>query len=671
MNNKGPLVAFAERRAKLSKRRRPSSRTRRLPVGAEPMVSGGVHFRVWAPTAKRVAVELTEDAQFRREQKDTIELEPEKHGYFSGLIPEARAGMLYKFRMQTGSFPDPASRFQPDGPHGPSQIIDPGEFVWTDQKWRGVSRAGQVLYEMHIGTFTREGTYAAAAKELPELKRLGITVLELMPLADFAGRFGWGYDGVDLFAPTRLYGTPNELRAFINRAHELGLGVILDVVYNHIGPDGNYLKQFAEDYFTDRYANEWGEAINFDGENNGPVREFFITNAGYWIAEFHFDGLRLDATQQIFDSSVEHILTEIGRAVRAAGQGRSTFIAAENETQDSRLVRPIAEGGLGLDVIWNDDFHHSARVALTGKAEAYYTGYKGSPQEFISTVKNGFLYQGQWYAWQKKRRGTRTRGIAPEQFLTFIENHDQVANSLGGLRLPRLTDPGRLRAMTTLLLLAPGTPLLFQGQEFASSAPFLFFADHNPDLAPLVAQGRKRFLQQFKSIAHPECERLLADPGSAETFLRCKLDFSERRAHHEIYELHRDLLTLRREDAVFSRVAQCAVEGAVIGPEAFVLRFFDGGGLERLLIVNLGLELTYGSIAEPLLAPLAGYGWRLVWSSEEPRFGGAGTPEVAAEDHWLVPGHSAVVLEPWPRSDKEGNVHGQTDPSDRSDASAG
>jgi maltooligosyltrehalose trehalohydrolase len=600
---------------------------------------------------------------------ELVDLEPEEHGYFSGFLPEAKPGMLYKFRLSTGSFPDPASRFQPDGPHGPSQIIAPERFIWTDQGWQGVPRNGQVLYEMHLGTFTREGTLGAATAELAELKNLGITVIELMPVADFVGRFGWGYDGVNLFAPSRLYGSPDELRAFINRAHELGLGVILDVVYNHLGPDGNYLKEFSPDYFTDRYANEWGDALNFDGNNSGPVREFFTTNASYWTDEFHFDGLRLDATQQIFDASTVHILAEISQAVRSAARGRATFIAAENEPQHTRLVRAPEDGGFGLNALWNDDFHHSACVALTGRSEAYYSGYRGCPQEFISAIKWGYLYQGQWYAWQRQRRGTPAWDITPDRFVTFLENHDQVANSLYGARLHQLTDPGRLRSLTGLLLLAPATPMLFQGQEFASSAPFLYFADHNPNLSRLVANGRRDFLHQFRSIARPESESVLADPGSPETFLRCKLDLTERQKHRHFYELHRELLRLRREDPVFSLGDHVKVDGAVLGPEAFVLRFFGGIAQDRLLIVNLGLELELESIAEPLLAPFEGCWWNLLWSSEEPRFGGLGTPEVTAERCWHIPGHASVVLQPVPLQDKGRVDGGETDPSNRSETS--
>lgn len=622
---------------------------RRLPIGAEPAAEGGVHFRIWAPKCSRLALELIAEPKGGNE---TIELTAEAEGYFSGLVPEARVGMLYKFKTNEGSFPDPASRYQPEGPHGPSQIVDPNRFAWSDQEWRGLARNGQVLYELHVGTFTREGTWSAAAAELPELKRLGITAVELMPVADFAGRFGWGYDGVNLFAPTRLYGTPDDLRRFVHQAHRLGLGVLLDVVYNHVGPDGNYLKQFAEDYFTRRYANEWGEAINFDGANSGPVREFFITNARYWIEEFHLDGLRLDATHQVFDASADHILAAITRAVRAAARGRGTLVTAENETQWSRPARPVAEGGFGLDILWNDDFHHSARVALTGCREGFYSGYQGSPQEIISAIKWGFLYQGQWDAWRRKRRGSPTRGLGPEQFLIFLENHDQVANSLQGLRLHQKTDSGRLRAMTTLLLLAPGTPMLFQGQEFASSAPFLFFADHHPELARLVTQGRKEFLCQFDSVAHSLPDLVLPDPGAAETFQRCKLDFSERQSHRLIYEFHRALLRLRCEDAVFSQAARAVIEGAVLGPEAFVLRFFAGGAGERLVLVNLGVELVLPDAPEPLLAPVEGHSWELSWSSEDPRFGGRGMPAVAAEEHWRLPGHTTVVLKPVRAADK-------------------
>src|SRR3569833_1401863 len=551
--------------------------TRRLPVGAE-VTPEGVHFRVWAPTSNRVAVQLLSAGT----EKEVV-LEKEADGYFSGLVPVARAGMFYKYHLDSGAFPDPASRYQPEGPHGSSQIIDPSTFRWTDNNWRGVTREGQVIYEMHLGTFTSKGTWTAAMEQLPELARLGGTVLEVMPVADFPGLVGWGYDGVDLFAPTRLYGTPDEFRAFVDRAHGLGLGVILDVVYNHIGPDGNYLKQFSPDYFSNRYQIEWGEALNFEGANSGPVREFFISNAGYWIDEFHLDGLRLDATQQIFDSSEEHVLAAISRRVRAAAKGRATYLVAENEARHSKLARPLEDGGYGIDALWNDDFHHSAKVAATGRREAYYSDHHGHPQELISAMKRGYLFQGQCYSWQQKARGTPTTGLHPSSFVNCVQNHDQVANSLRGVRMHQLTSPGLYKAITALTLLGTGPPMLFQGQEFAASTPIVYFADHNSELAKLVSIGRKKFLDQFPSVACPESASCYDNPESKATFEKCKLDFGERERHAHYYALHCDLLKLRREDPVFRNPQPGGVDGAVLGAEAFVLRFFDGNGDDRLL----------------------------------------------------------------------------------------
>jgi maltooligosyltrehalose trehalohydrolase len=583
-------------------------------------------------------------------QTRSLQLEPEQDCYFSGHVPDAAAGTLYHYRLDSAAdlYPDPASRFQPQGPHGPSQVIDPVRFRWTDDHWRGTSLQGQVLYEMHIGTFTREGTWEAASRELAELAAIGVTVIEVMPVAEFPGRFGWGYDGVDLFAPTRLYGEPDDFRRFVDRAHAAGLGVILDVVYNHIGPDGNYLKQFAEDYFTDRYQNEWSEAINFDGPNSEPVREFFLANAAYWVEEFHVDGLRLDATQQIFDNSPKHILAAVTRRVREAARGRATLIVAENEAQETKLVRALNQGGYGIDGVWNDDFHHSAMVALTGRNEAYYADFLGSPQEFISAVKWGYLFQGQRYSWQKQRRGTPALDQPPARFITFIQNHDQVANSGRGLRCHQLTSPGRYKAMTALFLLAPGTPMLLQGQEFAASSPFLFFADHNPDLAKLVHRGRAKFLSQFRSLALPEMQACLPDPADPGTFECCKLDFSERQSHAEIYALHRDLLRLRREDPVFCAQRPRGVDGAVLGAETFVLRYFTEDGNDRLVIVNFGRDLHFDPAPEPLLAPPKGKIWDILWSSEDVRYGGYGTAPLDMEENWRIPGAATVALWPQP-----------------------
>ncbi len=622
---------------------------RRLPIGAEPR-GDGTHVRVWAPAATRVGVVVDGGPR--------AELQREADGYFAGLA-DMTVGARYWFALDEGDrlYPDPASRFQPEGPHGPSEVVDPATFPWTDATWAGAVLDGQVIYEMHVGTFTREGTWQAAARQLAELARLGNTMIEMMPIADFDGRFGWGYDGVDLFAPTRLYGRPDDLRRFVDRAHALGLAVVLDVVYNHFGPSGNYLRMFSPAYFIDTYENEWGDAINFDGPGSGPVREFFAANAAYWIDEFHFDGLRLDATQQIFDASPRHILAEIAVRARGSAGNRSIVLVAENEPQDTDLARPIDEGGQGLDALWNDDFHHSAMVALTGRREAYYHDTYGTAQEFVSAAKYGYLYQGQYYAWQQQPRGKPSWGLRPAQFVTYLQNHDQVANSAAGLRGHRLTSPARWRAMTALLLLLPSTPMLFQGQEFCASAPFLYFADFDRELGDAIRSGRAEFLTQFPSVASYLAAARLDDPTSPETFERCRLDLTERERHAAWYRLHEDLLRLRREDPVLNRQAADGLDGAVLSPSAFALRFFGPDhGSDRLLIVNLGGTLSSDSFAEPLIAPPRACGWTIAWASEDPRYGGTGMPDPWPLGRWQIPGDCAFLARPGepPRVDRTG-----------------
>jgi maltooligosyltrehalose trehalohydrolase len=617
---------------------------RRLPIGAEAQPGGGVHFRVWAPDRKRVEVVLDGG-------KSELRLERGADGYWSGLAERGGDGTRYAFRLdgEDKLYPDPASRSQPEGPHGPSEVIDPGAFAWTDGQWKGLSLPGQVVYELHIGTFTREGTWQAAAERLPHLRELGVTAIEVMPVAEFPGRFGWGYDGVDLFAPYHGYGRPDDFRRFVDQAHQLGLGVLLDVVYNHFGPDGNYLSAFWPRYFSDK-STEWGCAINYDGRDAAPTRELVASNAAYWIDEYHLDGLRLDATQSIFDESPDHIVAELTRKARAAAGTRSILLFAENEPQEPRLVRPADEGGLGLDGLWNDDFHHTARVALTGRTEAYYTDYRGSPQEFISAAKYGYLFQGQWYGWQKQRRGRSARGVPPRAFAAYLENHDQVANSCLGRRRWQQSAPGRLRAITGLLLLGPWTPLLFQGQEWNASSPFLFFADHHEELARLVRAGRTEFLRQFPSCATPEVGSKLDRPDAPSTFERCRLDWDEpaRAGHAQMLALYRDLLALRRSDPVIRTQAAGGVnlDGAVLGPEAFLLRYLAPHEADdRLLLINLGADLPLRPAPEPLLAPPEGHRWKTIWSSDDPRYGGEGTPAFESElDAPRLLGMAALLL---------------------------
>ncbi|MDQ2711090.1 MAG: malto-oligosyltrehalose trehalohydrolase [Acidobacteriota bacterium] len=615
--------------------------TRAVPVGAELQANGnGTHFRVWAPEHASVRLIV--------EGRTPLPLNNEGNGYFSLLVDDVQAGAKYKYELDgKDACPDPASRFQPNGPHGVSEVIDPTSFRWTDTAWPGVELAGQVVYEMHLGTFTPDGTWNSATEKLHYLRDTGITLLEVMPVADFPGKFGWGYDGVQPYAPASTYGTPDDMRAFVNQAHSLGIGVILDVVYNHLGPDGNYLPSFSPYYLTEKHQTDWGQGINFDGKESGPVREFFRENAAYWIREFHLDGLRLDATQDIHDDSEPHIIVEISEAARKAADPRPILLIGENEPQNTDLIKAVANGGVGLDALWNDDYHHSAMVALTGKADAYYSDYRGRPQEFISAMKYGYLYQGQWYRWQKKRRGSSNLGSPRSAMVTFIQNHDQVANSARGQRAHELSAPGVLKAMTALTLLGPGTPMLFQGQEFAASSPFLFFADHKPDLAKLIRKGRAEFLEQWRSLRLPDIKKCFKDPCSEDTFLSSKLDFSEVEKHSEIYALHQDLLRLRREDPILSRQGEYGIDGAVLSDSAFVLRYFSPEfESDRLLVVNLGIDLELNPAPEPLLAPPADTGWKSLWSSDDARYGGSGTAPLDSKENWRIPGQATVVLHP-------------------------
>jgi maltooligosyltrehalose trehalohydrolase len=480
-------------------------------------------------------------------------------------------------------------------------------------------------------------------ERLPHLRELGITVVELMPIAEFPGEFGWGYDGVYWYAPTHLYGSPDDLRAFVNRAHELGMGVILDVVYNHFGPAGNFTSVFSPYYLSSKHHTEWGDAINFDGPQSGPVREFVAENAAYWIREFHIDGLRLDATHAIIDDSDEHIVAKVTRTARSAAGDQSIVVFSEDERNRCQQTWPRDEGGWGVDGLWNDDFHHAARVAATGQNEAYYSDYAGSPQELISAIRLGHLYQGQWNARQSKTRGSLSGKLAAARFVHFLQNHDQVANSARGVRTHVMTTPGRHRALTTLLLLGPQTPMLFMGEEFASSNPFYYFADHEPELAKLVSKGRREFMSQFPRLESFRDDNELPDPSDESTFLACKIDWDELQRNDDVLGLHRDLIKLRREDPVFSRQDRSAIEGSVIGPEALLLRWFDDEGDDRLLFVNLGRDYVLYPIAEPLLAPPFEKQWTLLWSSDEPRYGGMGTPSYDNRS-WPVPGHAAVVF---------------------------
>lgn len=607
-------------------------------LGARVVEDGGVSFRVWAPKAKDVEVVF--------ENGESERLTCDENGYFQALAHGAKGGMTYRYRLDgLEAFPDPCSRFQPAGPHGPSQIVDPNAYRWNDQLWLGVQMAGQVIYELHVGAFTEEGTFDSAIERLDFLKALGITLIEIMPIAEFPGRWNWGYDGVSLFAPSHLYGDYEALKRFVDAAHLRGIGVILDVVYNHFGPDGNYLHAYSDHYTTDRHPNEWGAAINYDGPGSNGVRDFVVQNACYWISEFHLDGLRIDATQSIHDAGTPHILAELSLATRRVARPRSIVLIAENEPQDIRAVWPVEQGGWGLDAMWSDDFHHLTRVAATGCSEAYYTDYRGGPQEFVSVLKRGFLYQGQRYHWQDKPRGTVVGHEAASSFIFYMQNHDQIGNTLNGERLHTLTSPARHRAITAVWLLAPQTPMLFMGQEFSASSEFLFFVDFaDLECGAKVYKGRQQFLAQFPSYASDDARMSMLDPNHPMAFRRSKLDWAEPEKHAPVYRLYSDLLRLRREDLVFSAQARHRLDGAVLGSHAFVIRYYEGTGRDRLMVVNLGADLHLVPAPEPLLAPHPKGKWNLIWSSNHPQYGGRGTVNPLSEQGWHITAESTTVF---------------------------
>lgn len=610
---------------------------RRFPFGAEVLPQGNVSLRVWAPKHERVEVVRVAASG---EILQSLVLKPDGDGCFSVAAPANWVDALYGFRLENEHriVPDPCSRFQPLGPFGPSRIVNAQSFRWTDRCWPGVPATGQVIYEVHIGTFTGAGTWRAAMAQLADLANAGMTVLQIMPVSEFPGQFGWGYDGVFPFAPTRNYGTPDDFRQFVDAAHGHNLGVILDVVYNHWGPFERCLEHYSDKYHAvDR--SEWGDAPNYDGEGSEFVREFIISNARYWIEEFHLDGLRLDATQAIRDKSPRHIIAEITAAARAAAPARRVVLLAENEPQEVRVLQPVEEGGWDCDWIYNDDFHHAAHVCATGSNPAYYSDFRGTAAELVTSIRHGFIFQGQHSHWQKKPRGTNVRGVEAHRFVSFLQNHDQIANQGAGERLHALTSPARLRAITALWLLSPHTPLFFQGQEFAATAPFQYFADFPGELGEGVTRGRNEFLSQFPALRTNEMQGALPRPCERGTFERCRINALERESHRAVFAMHCDLLALRRR--ISPHEASC--DAAVLNHESLAIRYLTSNKEDWLVLANFGRDWEMRPVAEPLLAPLAGCAWKIEWHSHHPRYGGPGF-EPHCNDSWKLAGDATVVL---------------------------
>ena len=587
--------------------------------------SDGTCFHVWAPDRSRVEMVLFTPGDLSRPIR-TVALDRQEDGFHLGLDPAGRAGDLYKYRLDgddVQTFPDPTSRRQPHGVHGPSEVqpADAGRrFPWAhDDQRAGHVLADLVIYELHVGTFTPDGTFRAAIERLPDVAALGVTAIELMPLADFPGRWNWGYDGVALFAPARCYGTPDDLRALVDAAHGHGLRVVLDAVYNHLGPDGNYLSAYAKSYFNPRHKTPWGDALNFDGENCGPVRAFFLVNVAYWLDEFHFDGLRLDATHALMDDSPRHILAEMASAVHARG----AFVFAEDERNEARLARPADDtagtGGTGLDGLWADDFHHVVRVALTGERDSYFGNYEGTPDELRDTLTHGWTYRGQKKPTDGEPRGTECVDLPPSAFCYCISNHDQVGNRALGQRLTADTTPAGYRAASALLLLSPYTPLLFMGQEWAASTPFLFFTDHHDELGRLVTEGRRKEFAGFATFRDPAHRASIPDPQAEATFLASKLRWQERDEpgqHAGTLALYRAALALRRGEPALRARAREQWQVSELGTGVSGILY--GSGRRRALVV---FALTAGQSGS---LPTGSEDLRVLFSSNAPQFGGDG-----------------------------------------------
>ncbi|MEA2446922.1 MAG: maltooligosyltrehalose trehalohydrolase [Actinomycetota bacterium] len=479
-------------------------------------------------------------------------------GWFDG--PELPSGTDYRFALDNGDpLPDPRSRWQPEGPHGPSRSLDHDEYAWSDDGWRGAPLAGAVIYECHIGTFTDEGTFDSAIERLPHLVDVGVTALELMPVAEFSGRRGWGYDGVDLFAPHHAYGGPDGLKRLVDAAHGHGLAVIVDVVYNHLGPDGNYLSQYGP-YFTDRYATPWGDAINFDGPGSDEVRRFFIDNALMWLRDYHFDGLRLDAIHAILDSSALHLLEQMKVEVEEleAQLGRTLWVIAESDLNDPRIVQRREAGGYGLDAQWSDDFHHSVHSVLTGETQGYYADF-GSLEHLAKALTNAFVYNGIHSNFRQRVHGRAPVGVPGHRFLGYIQNHDQIGNRAKGDRLGSLVGPDLQKVGAALVMTSPFVPKLFQGEEWGATTPFLYFTDHNEELGRLVSQGRK---QEFAAFGWNEHE--IPDPQHLDTFEASRLRWDEMDdpRHADLLEWHKRLIRLRRDNRDLSDGRMDLVETA-------------------------------------------------------------------------------------------------------------
>ena len=567
-------------------------RTHQMPFGTQLQQDGSVRFRLWAPGARRVDLCLQEGQSER-----CLAMTASGRGWFEQVRRDTPPGTLYRYQIDGGhKVPDPASRFQSAGVHGPSEVIDPAAFAWDEDGWDGRPWEEAVLYELHVGTFSPEGSFRGVIERLDYLADLGITAVELMPVAAFPGQRNWGYDGVLPFAPDASYGRPEDLKALVQAAHQRGLMVFLDVVYNHFGPEGNYLHLYAPQFFTERHHTPWGAAINFDGEGSRQVRDFFIHNALYWLNEYRLDGLRLDAVHAILDDSEPDILIELAEAVHAGpGARRHVHLVLENDDNAARyLARTQERMPRRYAAQWNDDLHHCLHLLTTGESDGYYVDYATQTMRHLGLcLAEGFAYQGEPSAFRGGRpRGEPSADLPPSAFVSLLQNHDQVGNRAFGERISELAAPQALRAAIALLLLAPSPPILFMGQELMAASPFLFFCDFGEELARSVTEGRRREFARFERFADPEARESIPDPNDPETFRRSKLDWGAltREPHAGWHRLHRELLALRRRE-IAPRLP--GMEGGrtsfeLIGQRGIRVYWHLGDGAVLTLTANLG-----------------------------------------------------------------------------------
>jgi maltooligosyltrehalose trehalohydrolase len=565
-----------------------------MPFGAECQQDGSVRFRLWAPKANKVELSLGDETNSK-----TLPVHQRDPGWFELTTRAAEPGSHYRFRIDgSQQVPDPASRFQPHDVHGPSEVIDPGRFEWHDRDWRGRPWEEAVLYELHVGAFTPGGKFSSVCEKLDYLTDLGVTAIELMPLSDFPGQRNWGYDGVLPFAPDSSYGRPEDLKHLVQNAHDRGLMILMDVVYNHFGPEGNYLNAYAPQFFTARHHTPWGNAINFDGPESRAVRDFFIHNALYWINEFHFDGLRLDAVHAILDDSEQHVLVELANTVRNSLEpGRHVHLILENDNNQARyLERTQTCQTRFYNAQWNDDIHHALHVLITGEQDGYYVDYAQSPAKQMGRcLAEGFAYQGEASLLRNgQKRGERSNKLPPCAFTSFLQNHDQIGNRAYGERIATLADPPALRAAAAILLLAPSPPLLFMGEEFGTETPFLFFCDFEKGLAEAVAAGRRNEFTRFTRFRDPEARAGIPDPNAATTFERSQLDWNDlaETKHQEWLRFYQHLLSLRREHIVPLVRNDCGIKAEyhLISDRAISARWQFQDGSNLILFANLGVD---------------------------------------------------------------------------------